>query len=155
MIANRDEETVFRVNEEAFRNDSTNADTGSDRVLKARFAKWLEWVRAVPDYDPGFFFLAQDGDEIAGVALAFPKDPEFPEMCWLQSLGVRRSWRRRGIALALLQHVFAESYCRGIDKVVLTVESRNPTGATQLYEKAGMHIFLQKDVYEKELHPSR
>jgi mycothiol synthase len=64
---------------------------------------------------------------------------------------VRRPWRRAGLGLALLRHSFGEFYRRGTYKVVLGVDSQNLTGATRLYERAGMYIELQYDAYEKEL----
>jgi hypothetical protein len=33
------------------------------------------------------------------------------------------------------------------------VDTQNPTGATRLYEKAGMHVERQYDFFEKELRP--
>ena len=44
---------------------------------------------------------------------------------------------------------------RGPDKfkVGLGVDGASLTGATRLYEKAGMHIFRQFDAYEKDLRP--
>jgi hypothetical protein len=37
--------------------------------------------------------------------------------------------------------------------VGLGVDSENLTGATRLYEKAGMHVERQNDTYEIELRP--
>jgi mycothiol synthase len=73
------------------------------------------------------------------------------EMGWVDDLAVRRSWRRRGLGMALLHHSFGEFYRRGTRKVALEVDSQNLTGATRLYERAGMHATRQYDVYEKEL----
>jgi ribosomal protein S18 acetylase RimI-like enzyme len=50
-----------------------------------------------------------------------------------------------------LLHAFAEFYRRGVVKVGLGVDSQNLTGATRLYERAGMHVALQHNTYEKEL----
>ncbi|MCX6049182.1 MAG: GNAT family N-acetyltransferase, partial [Chloroflexi bacterium] len=72
-------------------------------------------------------------------------------MAWVSDLGVRRPWRRQGLALALLHHAFGEFYRRGIKKVGLGVDASSLTGATKLYEKAGMSVFRQHDSYEKEL----
>jgi mycothiol synthase len=80
---------------------------------------------------------------------------EDPEMGWLFGLGVRRPWRRRGLALALLHHCFGELYRRGRRKVSLGVDAQNLTGATRLYERAGMHIQRQHHQYEQELRPGR
>lgn len=117
------------------------------------FQRWHYFVTNHADYDPSFFFLAMDGAEIAGLALCFPKDNEFPDMAWVDDLGVRRPWRRQGVALALLHHAFGEFYRRGIQKVGLGVDASSLTGATRLYEKAGMHVFRQYNSYEKELRP--
>ena len=76
-------------------------------------------------------------------------------MGWLSTLAVRRPWRRQGIALALLHHTFREFHRRGRYRVGLGVDSANLTGATRLYEKAGMRISRQWDAYEKELRPGR
>ncbi len=72
-------------------------------------------------------------------------------MGWVATLGVRRNWRRQGIALALLHHSFGEFYRRGVRKVGLGVDAGSLTGATRLYEKAGMHVASQFDKYEKEI----
>ncbi len=38
---------------------------------------------------------------------------------------------------------------------MLTVDSENPTGATRLYERAGMAVELAWEHWEKELHPAK
>jgi ribosomal protein S18 acetylase RimI-like enzyme len=68
-------------------------------------------------------------------------------------LGVRRPWRKRGLGLALLNHAFGEFYLRGKRKAGLGVDAENLTGALKLYEKAGMHVHKQFDMFEKELRP--
>jgi mycothiol synthase len=40
---------------------------------------------------------------------------------------------------------------RGVRSVGLGVDAQNPTGATRLYERAGMHVVFEAIVYEKEL----
>lgn len=105
------------------------------------------------DFDPALWFLAMDGDEIAGFSLCFPKTNEDPEMGWVGDLGVRRPWRKRGLGLALLLHSFNEFYRRGTRKVGLGVDTRSLTGATRLYEKAGMRPDREWARYEKELRP--
>jgi len=70
---------------------------------------------------------------------------------WVDNLAVLRPWRQKGLGMALLLHSFAEFHRRGIYTVGLGVDSQNLTGATRLYERAGMHIALQSDTYQKEL----
>jgi ribosomal protein S18 acetylase RimI-like enzyme len=106
-----------------------------------------------PDFDPSLWFLAMDGDTIAGISLCYPKVTEDPEKAWVAELGVRRAWRRHGLALALLQHSFGEFYRSGKRRGGLAVDSQNLTGATRLYERAGMRVIRQFDRYEKEIRP--
>jgi GNAT superfamily N-acetyltransferase len=117
------------------------------------FADWKHWVDNDPHHDPRLWFLAMEGDEIAGLSLCAPWSPQAPGMAYVHSLGVRRPWRRRGVALALLHHSFGCFYRQGIRKVSLGVDAQSLTGATRLYEKAGMHPHHQATVYEKELRP--
>jgi GNAT superfamily N-acetyltransferase len=70
-------------------------------------------------------------------------------------MGVRRPWRRKGIALALLHHSFGECWRRGKKRVMLGVDTDSLTGAVDLYKKAGMYIHHQTDLYELELRPGR
>jgi mycothiol synthase len=58
----------------------------------------------------------------------------------VSALAVREAWRRRGIAEALLRAGFAMFRARGIVNVRLNVDRDNPTGATRLYERAGMRL---------------
>jgi ribosomal protein S18 acetylase RimI-like enzyme len=74
-------------------------------------------------------------------------------MGWVNSLGVRRPWRRKGVAEALLYHAFAELRRRGRTGVSLGVDASSLTGATRLYEKVGMREIRQTIFFEKELRP--
>ena len=70
---------------------------------------------------------------------------------WIRTLGVRRSWRKRGLGEALLLHSFTDFYGRGMKIIGLGVDAQNPTGATRLYQKVGMHAASEFVTYEKEL----
>ena len=100
-------------------------------------------------FDPGLWLLAVDGGEVAGAAVC----EERPEAGWVGELAVRRPWRRRGLGLALLRRAFVEFYRRGRRKVALAVDSQSLTGATRLYERAGMRVERLYSVYRKELRP--
>jgi mycothiol synthase len=66
-------------------------------------------------------------------------------------LGVRRHWRKRGIARALLQLSFEDFRRRGVNRVSLGVDSESITGATRLYESLGMTKTRGFDFYVKPL----
>ena len=106
-------------------------------------------------YDPSLWFLAVDGEEIVGICLCRRYGAEDPETGFVSSLGVKRPWRRQGIAQALLQQAFGEYYKRGKLKVDLGVDAESLTGATDLYIKVGMFVLRQFDMYEKELRPGK
>jgi GNAT superfamily N-acetyltransferase len=86
-------------------------------------------------------FQAVDGDEVVGYALNafFPDDEEVTGRRdgWVESLGVRRPWRGRGVASALLEHSFNAFLYAGMTHSMLGVDTENPTGAFRVYENVG------------------
>ena len=108
-----------------------------------------------PGYDPRFWFVAMAGDEMAGICICRPEDAEDPESGWVNELGVRRAWRKRGLGYALLKHAFAAFYTHGKKRAGLGVDADSLTGALKLYESAGMRVLRQFNKYEKEFRPGR
>jgi mycothiol synthase len=104
-----------------------------------------EWSRGA-DIEPGLCFLAHAGNE--GAAAAVCNEERFG-LGWIGILGVRAPWRRRGLGRALLLHSFAALYERGRARIGLGVDAQNTTGAVALYERAGMRVGWQADVYER------
>ncbi len=119
------------------------------------YEEWQHWMDTGPTCDPTLFFVAMADDQVAGTALCQDRWAEDPEAGWIFALGVRRPWRRRGVALALLQSCFGALYGRGKRRAKLGVDSASLTGATRLYEKAGMAVERQFDAYELELRGGR
>jgi mycothiol synthase len=140
FVPERDGRAVFEAKEAAFRDHWG--------YLPGDFESWYQ-QNAAPraGFDPSLWFIAMDGDEIAGIALCgyYMGEGE------VEILGVRRPWRRSGLGLALLHHAFGEFYRRGQRKVGLGVDSESLTGATRLYERAGMSVELVYDDYVKDL----
>jgi mycothiol synthase len=112
------------------------------------FEEWRERRLEAHGADPSLWFAVKDGDEIAAVLVA---DAARYGMGWVGAIGVREQWRRRGLGLALLRHAFAELYGRGEQVIGLGVDAENPTGATRLYERAGMRVAWSAALYEKRL----
>lgn len=112
------------------------------------FEEWWERQVAKPDHDPTLWFLVRSGDDVVA---ATRNDPERSGGGWIGSIGVRRSWRGRGLAKALLLHSFGEFHRRGQRRVGLGVDSTNVTGATKLYESVGMVVDQEQVVWEKKL----
>jgi mycothiol synthase len=147
-----DIETLVRVDSEAFKDHFGYIKQPFEDEL-ARFSNWLKNDEQLTD--PSLWFLAMDGDQAVGLALCAVHDSEDREWGHVNSLGVLRSHRKRGIGLALLRHAFSEYYSRGYKGVTLGVDAENLTGALRLYKKAGMSVHRQFDLYEKELRPGR
>ena len=51
----------------------------------------------------------------------------------------------------MLRRSFASFAERGLPRVMLNVDSENPTGAVGVYERAGMRAVRSWDVYERTL----
>jgi GNAT superfamily N-acetyltransferase len=126
-----------------------------EQPFEQEYERWLHFIRHEEDHDPSLWFLAVDGDEIAGASLCNPKSNLDPDMGWVSTLGVRRPWRRQGLGLALLHHSFEEFYRRGKNRVGLGVDAGSLTGATRLYERAGMSAIREFNILEKVLRPGR
>ncbi len=142
-----DAEAVYRADTDAFRDHFGFVEESFEEGFE-RFKKLMTGYKG---FDPSLWYIAWDGDEIAGFCLCRPQSYEDPEIGHVSSLGVRRPWRKRGLGLAFLQHAFGEFYQRGKRKVGLGVDAENLTGALRLYKKAGMHVHMQYDQFEKEI----
>jgi mycothiol synthase len=116
------------------------------------FEEWAHWHVERDSYDPTLWFLAVAGDELAGFSLC-RIDPVDPNAGYISLLGVRRPWRRQGLGEALLLRSFAAFRERGLTRGTLGVDASSITGATRLYERAGMRVyrdtvFLERAVRE-------
>jgi len=97
--------------------------------------------------DPTLWWLAWDGDELAGYVI--PSEGEHGAE--IGDLAVRKPWRGRGIARALLATSFATLRERGQTIVRLYVDAQNMTNAVRVYEEAGMHVSRRFDVMQRSL----
>lgn len=104
------------------------------------FEEWQHWTTKATSFDPLLWFLAVDGDELAGFSLC-REDANDSNAGHVAILGVRRPWRRQGMGEALLLHSFREFRSRGYTRLTLGVDAASPTGATRLYERAGMRVY--------------
>ena len=100
-----------------------------------------------PQYDPSLWVVIWQGDEVAGFAINHYRMGNG----WVQTLGVRPAWRGKGLGAALLARSFDAFYRRGTRSIGLGVDASNPTGATELYRKAGMRIVNAFVTLEKQL----
>jgi GNAT superfamily N-acetyltransferase len=99
-------------------------------------------------FDPDLWFFVMDGEEVAAFVMNRAFTNEDPDQGWVNTLGVRRAWRKRGLGYAILLYSFQLFFDRGKTSAGLGVDASNLTGALRLYEKAGMNIHLRWDSYE-------
>jgi mycothiol synthase len=140
FVPGRDERAVYEAVEDAFRDL-----WGRPRNPFERFVRETQ----KETFDPSLWFLAVEGDEIAGVTLCKTLAGEG----WVDVVGVRRPWRNRGLGLALLRHAFTEYQRRGVNKVALSVDAESITGAPRLYGRAGLHVRESYIIHLKEIRP--
>lgn len=146
-VAGEDEPAVHQLEADAF--------AGHFGYLPTPYSEWLQARTTLYPYDPTLWFLAVDGDRLAGMSLCLLEALGRPEVGWVSTLGVHPDWRGQGLGLALLRHSFVELHRRGKRRVGLTVDSENATGATRLYERAGMRVTRESREYERLLRDGR
>ncbi len=139
FIRSQDEIAVWQAQNEAFRDHWGSHDVSLEEWQHHRFDR--------EDFDPTLWAIAWDGGEVAGFSLNRFR----MGIGWIGTLGVRRPWRKKGLGLAMLQHSFGEFHERGAKVIGLGVDASSPTGATRLYQKAGMYVASEFLTYEKEL----
>jgi mycothiol synthase len=115
------------------------------------FAIWREQ----PSFDPSMWQIAWHGDEVIGTIMNFvdAEDNEkyhrkrgHPEM-----ISVKRGWRRKGIARALLARSLRMLRERGMTEAALGVDAENPSGARHLYEGMGFRVVRRAVFYRKPM----
>jgi mycothiol synthase len=114
---------------------------------------WKYGIEMDPKFDASMWFIATDNTtgEIAGIVLCRIEDPTKAEQGYIHVVGVRRAYRKQGLAQAMLTRAFAEFWNRDQKTICLGVDASSPTGATRLYERVGMtpvhqYVFLEKEM---------
>jgi mycothiol synthase len=140
FVRNQDEQITYETDEEAAK------DKGYHDPLS--YEGWVKRMGLEKEtFDPGLWFLAFEGSEVAGVALNMFAQKS--NTGWVDHLSVKQAWRHRGIGKALLLHSFGEFYQRGIHTIKLSVDSKSLTNAPRLYESVGMKTVQQYHIYRK------
>lgn len=139
---------IFNAKEEAF------ADHwGHAYRTEADFQAWCE----NPTFEMALWQVAWDSatNEVAGASIntIFHTDnAQFGfKRGWVETLGVRRPWRGRGLAKALLSASLRALQAAGMTEVALGVDAANPTGALQLYENMGFRRHKEGAVWRKQI----
>jgi mycothiol synthase len=127
-----DHRTIWDADTDAFR-DHFEAATRTDED----FENWI----GSPILDTSLWQVAWDGAEVAGSVITSINAEENvrlgAKIAWLDHISVRRPWRKRGLASALIASTLGILRDRGIEIAALGVDAENPTGALHVYEAAG------------------
>lgn len=118
--------------------------------IEETYEEWKRQLLARDALAPLLWTLAASRDGPAGFAVCHPHAVD-RELGWVRILGVRRSFRGRGIGRALLLNAFARFRGQGMTRAGLGVDSESPTGANKLYESVGMHVSARFAFHEKGL----
>ena len=114
-----DPEAVFRADQDIFRDHFGFVE----EPFEEGFQRFKHHMTEYEGFDPSIWWLAFEGDQLAGICLCRPHSYDDLDLGYVSSLGVRRLWRKRGLGLAFLRQAFGEFYRRGKRKVGLGVDA--------------------------------
>ncbi|MCC7164737.1 MAG: GNAT family N-acetyltransferase [Anaerolineae bacterium] len=108
-----------------------------------------------PRWNSDLWQVAWEGDQIVGMVLNYVEALENEKYNYkrgyTENIGVRKPWRGRGIAQALLVKSMKMFREMGFDHTALGVDTENATGAFHLYEKVGYRQVRSTAVFRKQI----
>ncbi|MEL7625418.1 MAG: GNAT family N-acetyltransferase [Anaerolineaceae bacterium] len=108
--------------------------------------EWYQGYLASPNFQPILWQVAWDGDEVVGSVQNYisleENELENRRRGYTEGISVRREWRGRGVASALICRSMAMFKALNMDEVALTADTENPTGAMRLYTGLGYRPYL-------------
>lgn len=108
--------------------------------------EWFQSYVANPNFQPILWQVAWDGDEVVGSVQNYvsPEENELENRRrgYTEAISVRREWRGRGVASALICRSMAMFKTLNMDEVALTADTQNPTGAMHLYTNLGYRPYM-------------
>jgi mycothiol synthase len=105
--------------------------------------------------DTTLWRVGWDGDQVAGQVRSYISSEENERhgrrRGYTEHISVRRPWRRRGLARALIAASFPLLRARGMTEAALGVDTENPSGALRLYERCGFRPVSRSATYRKRI----
>jgi mycothiol synthase len=126
---------------------------GARQPTENDYAIWLH----TDTFQPRYWTVAWDlaTGEVAGSILGYIDAEENRAegylRGWNENISVRRPWRRRGLARAMLVHNIGLMAAAGMTEVALCVDVDNPNGAFALYTSLGFARVRYTVGYQKKL----
>ncbi|HET7521368.1 MAG TPA: GNAT family N-acetyltransferase [Candidatus Limnocylindria bacterium] len=126
---------IFEADVEAFRDHWGSSEAGEEM-----FQRFFSGS----GFQPEIWQVAWDGDQVAGVVMnrvmTVYNEETGERRAELAGVSVRRPWRRRGLARALVASSLRVLRDAGMTSAVLGVDAENPTGALGVYEANGFAV---------------
>lgn len=125
--------------------------------VPAEEAYYQEWLENPVIFRPELWQIAWDieRDEVAGQVRTFIDELENEKhgrrRGYTEFISVRRPYRKRGLARALIAESLRVLKARGMTESALTVDTENLSGATRLYEECGFKTVSRSTAYRKPL----
>jgi mycothiol synthase len=145
-IQPKDYRLIWEASDEAFRDH-----WGYSPATESSY----EWWQKGDSFQPDLWKVAWDGDQVAGMVLNFidhAENKSYGRKCgYTENICIRRPWRRRGLARALLTQSLLMLKEKGMREARLGVDTQNPNGALQLYESVGFKSIKRYTTYRKEI----
>lgn len=116
-----------------------------------------QWTHNRAMFAPGWSRVAVEDatGDVVGYALSGRYPQDWPvagySSGYTDLLGVRRAWRGRGIAVALLTAVMADYRADGMAYAELGVDTANPSGAHGLYAALGYEVIHGSTLWTVEI----
>ncbi len=112
------------------------------------------WLKS-SEFQPDLWQVAWDGEEVAGMILNFINQEVNEKFGrkrgYTEGISVRRPWRKRGLARALLARSLKMHRDLGMTEAGLGVDASNPHGAVHLYELMGYRTARTTFTYRKPI----
>jgi mycothiol synthase len=98
-----------------------------------------------PKYDPSLWYVAWDGDEVAGQVMMVLENGQ----AYVNQVSVRPAWRRRGLARTLLIRALQDVRQRGVEVIWTDTYAEYQTRAVDLYRSLGFYVAKEFPRYRK------
>lgn len=139
---------AFEVDAEVFRDHWGDVDDSE--------TAWQSWLTD-PDIQPELWVVAVDAStgETAGQILGYVSaGPDGRRIGWTESIAVRRPWRRRGLASAMLAESLRRVRDAGAAYAALGVDLENENRASAIYERLGFEVEVEQLEFHRRLEPA-
>jgi len=115
---------------------------------------YQEWLTS-PHFQPHLWQVAWDtvSNQVVGHVLTFIDEEENKQgnrkRGYTEGIGVDQSWRRRGLARALISRSLQAQKSAGMTESALAADSDSTSNVVRLYESCGFQIVKRDTIYRK------